>query len=370
MTISPKSSVKLDSTPSAVRRALRKSWRWLLGLSGVLLAWHALQGVAWPAVWDLLAGISPLAILIIVVINLALIPLMTARWWLLLKTLGSPVSLLSICAYRTATNAVNYLTPGPHFGGEPLSVYLLHHRHGITLSSAATSVAVDRLLELLASFVVLTLCLINLSFAESGPFKENQGLFLVIALLAVLTCTLATLFTGGRPLSRSIFLFKRFCGKPATSISGQNGSLIDIIIQVETMAEKLFRGHPYQFLLANLLSFCHWFGVFVEFWLMSAFLGFPLSFGHLTAVVVVARLAFLTPLPAGIGVLESALPWMTATLGLGSALGISLCLIIRFRDLVFSLAGLGLTMKYLTCPRKLSIISNTFRSEGTNDLPK
>jgi hypothetical protein len=72
---------------------------------------------------------------------------------------------------------------------------------------------------------------------------------------------------------------------------------------------------------------------------------------------VVTRLAFFTPLPAGIGVLETALPWMTATLGLGSGLGLSLCLIIRFRDILFSLVGLGLTMKYLTCQGKVGIIN-------------
>ena len=54
--------------------------------------------------------------------------------------------------------------------------------------------------------------------------------------------------------------------------------------------------------------------------------------------------------------LESALPWATAAFGLGSALGLGLCLIIRFRDLLFSLAGLGLWMHYLTCRTKASII--------------
>jgi len=331
----------------AARRGFQKSWRWLLGLLGLALAWHALRRVARDGVWDLLAGLGPWAILIILVINLLLLPLMTARWWLLLRTLGSPVGLLSACAYRTAANAVSYLTPGPHFGGEPLSVYLLHHRHGIPLPRAATSVAVDRLLEILASLIVLTFCLIHLAFAESGLFSGSLGMSIVIAVLAVFACILAALFTGRRPFSRSVFLFKRFDG------------LMDFMAQGEIMAETLFRRHRGQFLLANLLSLGHWLGVFSEFWLMSVLLGFPLSFGQLIAVVAVARLSFFTPLPAGIGVLESALPWVTAAIGLGSALGIGLCLIIRFRDLLFSLAGLGLAMQYLTCRRKAGIIDDS-----------
>ena len=346
---------------------MKRHWRWLLGLLGLVLAWHALKGVAWAPVWDLLAGISPFAILILVTINLIMLPLMTARWWLILRSQGEPVGLLSTCAYRIATNAINYLTPGPHFGGEPLSVYLLYHRYGISLSSATTSVVIDRLLELLASVVILSLCMITLIFVESSPFKAGQGLFLVIAALALLSFTLAVLFTGRRPLSRSLILLAGLCRASFPSILPTTGSLTDLIVQGETQAEALFRNHGYYFLLANLFSLGHWSGIFAEFWLMSFFLGFPLSFSQLIAVVVVARLAFFTPLPAGIGVLETALPWMTATLGLGSGLGLSLCLIIRFRDLLFSLAGLGLTMKYLTCQGKVGIINHKPGTQSMED---
>ena len=351
-TLPLKSPAAMTTALSALWRTIKKIRRWLLGLLGLALAFHALKGVAWTLVWDLLTQISASAILILVAVNLLMLPVMTARWWLLIRTLGKPVGLLSTCAYRTAANAINYLTPGPHFGGEPLSVYLLHHRHGTSLPSATTSVAVDRLLELLASFFILALCLITLSFTDSVPFNESLALFFIIAVLAVFTCTLAALFTGGRPLSRSLFLLIRLCRNSFPSIFGTPGSLTNIIVQGETMMESLFRQHRYRFLLANIFSLGHWLAIFAEFWLMSFFLGFPLSFPQLIAVVVVARLAFFTPLPAGIGVLETALPWMTTSLGLGSGLGLGLCVIIRLRDLLFSLTGLALTMKYLTCQAK------------------
>lgn len=353
----PRKSSALASASSALQWAIKKSWRWLLGLLGLVLAWHALKGVDWTTVWDLLNNLSPFAISIFVVINLFMLPLMNARWWLLLRSLGEPVGLLPLCIYRIAANAVNYLTPGPHFGGEPLSVYLLHNRQGTSLSSAATSVAVDRLLEVLASFLVLTLCLMTLTFVESGPLKGSHGLFFVVAILAGLTWILSALFAGRRPLSRSLLLLIRLYRRSFPSLSNTKGSLTGIIVQGEILAESLFREHRYHFLLANLFSLGHWFAIFAEFWLMSFFLGYPLSFLQLTAVVVVARLAFFTPLPAGIGVLETALPWITATLELGNGLGLSLCLIIRCRDLLFSLVGLVLTMKYLTWQGKAGIIN-------------
>jgi uncharacterized membrane protein YbhN (UPF0104 family) len=217
---------------------------------------------------------------------------------------------------------------------------------------------VDRLLELLASIVVLAFCLLNLAFSQSDRFTPGRGVPVVIAALALFAFILAALFTGQRPFSRSVLLLKKLVGAYFPSTAGCLVPLIDMIAQGEAVAESLYRGHRRHLLLANLLSLSHWLGIFAEFWLMSLFLGHPLSFWHLTAVVAVARLSFFTPLPAGIGVLESALPWVTALLGLGGALGLSLCLLIRCRDLLFSLVGFGLAMQYLTCRRKAGIVTD------------
>ena len=356
----PFKSLPGESSQSTVfKRGIQKSWYWLLLLAGLALAWHALRGAPLAEAWRLLAGIDPCGLLILLALNVLMLPLMAARWWQLLRIMGSPVGLLCACAYRFAANAVSYLTPGPHFGGEPLLVYLLHQRQGIPLAVATTSVTLDRLLELLASIVVLSLVLIMLTTSDSGLFTGGWPLSVVLALFIVLATFLTALFTGRRPVSRSIIWFKQCAPRRFAQPSQSNGPLVDAIIQGESIAASLLQQHCRQFFCANLFSLGHWLGVFAEFWLMSAFMGHPLSLYHLAAVVVVARLAFLTPLPAGIGALESALPWVTDTLGLGSALGLSICLIIRFRDIFFNLAGLALTMKYLTCPGKASTVAKS-----------
>ncbi|MEJ2157093.1 MAG: lysylphosphatidylglycerol synthase transmembrane domain-containing protein [Desulfobacteraceae bacterium] len=340
-----------------IRRLCRKSWRWLLAVLGLALAWHALKETTWDGVWDLLIRLNPAAILMLLGYNLILLPMMTARWWLLIKSLGGSVSLGNTCMYRLAANAVSYLTPGPHFGGEPLSVYCLHQRHDIPLPSAGASVAVDRLLELFASFGVLTFCLIHLSLSGSGILTGSREITVAIALLVAACCILAALFTGKRPFSRLMTLFKRLDHGSFPRIFKRIESWIAVIARSEDMAASLYRDHRRLFLLANLISLAQWFGVFVEFWLMARLLGTHLSFVQLTAVVMVARMAFFTPIPAGIGVLESVLPWLTALLGLGHTLGFSLCLMIRSRDLLFNLTGLGLTVHYLTCRKSAGIIS-------------
>lgn len=327
---------------------LGKGWRWLLLILALVLAWHALRGVAWAEAWGFFARFSPVAILVLVAVNLLMLPVMAGRWWLLVRASASPAGLLALCGYRCAANAVSYLTPGPHFGGEPLAVYLLHRRQGMTTTAATISVVVDRLLELAASLVVFILCIMVLALTGGGPLATDRGPALAWAALALVAALLLALLTGGKPVSRLIILAQKFAGP---------GLAAEALSRGEALAESLFRRRRL-FLLVNLCSVGHWLAVFGEFWLMSYFLGFPLSFGQLTAVVLTARLAFLTPLPAGIGVLETALPWLSESLGLGPFLGLSLCLLIRVRDLLFSLSGLALTLKYLTCRGKPGIIGN------------
>ena len=332
-------------------------WRGLLLVIGLILAWLASRGMPWAQALGQVTGMGAGALLILLGLNMVMLPLMTIRWWQLLRALGSPVRLRSVCAYRFAGNAVSYLTPGPHFGGEPLLVYLLRKRQGIPLPAAATSVALDRILELLASIVVLSISLIMLTVTASGPFAGRWALPLAVILAAAVAALLAALYMGKRPLSRIFHWFMQVCGMAHDPPTGFAGRLLEATMQGEILTEALLRRHRLAFLLANLCSLGHWLGVFIEFWLMAALLGHSLSFSQLLTVVIAARLAFLTPLPAGLGVLESALPWVTAALGMGSVPGLGLCILIRVRDILFSLAGLGLTMKYLTCPGRTSTLA-------------
>lgn len=336
----------------------RKWWRWVLGALGIFLAWNALHDAPWDEVLNLLAGLGLLAIVSLILVNVLMLPLMTMRWWLLLKTFGTPISLFQASLYRNAANAISYITPGPHFGGEPFLIYILRKRHGIPLSAATTSVVVDRLIEFLASIIILSFCLLYLLGADFYPFPSSRGFIVIALIFTAFICMFGALSTGKRVLSRLFVALNklkvwRIPDKPTLP-----GSISEIILQGEMLAEQLFRNHRPQFITVNLLSIAHWLWIFVEFWLMAFFLGFPLSIVQLITVVVAARLAFFTPLPAGIGVLESALPFVTTAIGLGSGLGIGLCLIIRFRDIVFSLTGVVQSMNYLTCIEKTSIIND------------
>ncbi len=348
MTPSPPREAQSARALTAAGWRMSRPWQLALLGIGALLVWAALREVQWPVLADLLAGLGLGSLAAILAISLALLPLMTARWWWLLGILGQPVGLSTLVAYRTAANAVGYFTPGPQFGGEPLLVLLLHRRQLVPGPTATLSVVLDRLLELIAGFAIL---LASLALASKSQALLAAETMLVI-IVAVLGGLFAALLTGSRPFSRLLALGSGLFHRWWPGKAARPWPTIETVVAGEEMAEEIFRQAKGRLLAANLFSLLHWLGVFAECWLFCRLFGFSLSIPQLAAVVVAMRLAFLTPLPGGVGALEVALGWVTTILGLGPALGIGICLVVRARDLLFGLIGLLLAMKYLAATPK------------------
>jgi uncharacterized membrane protein YbhN (UPF0104 family) len=82
--------------------------------------------------------------------------------------------------------------------------------------------------------------------------------------------------------------------------------------------------------------------MFIEYWLMVAFLGVRLTIPQLVATLTAARLANLMLLPAGLGVLEASQIVAFGMVGLDPTTGLTAGLLIRARDTL--LAGFGLAL--------------------------
>ncbi|MEJ2056845.1 MAG: lysylphosphatidylglycerol synthase transmembrane domain-containing protein, partial [Desulfofustis sp.] len=300
-----------------VWRQVVSRWRLAATLLGLILFWKALQGVNWTEVWQLLSAIDPRGLAAIAALNLLLLPIMSLRWWLILIMLGTPVKLMRVSFYRTAAGAVSYLTPGPHFGGEPVSVILLKIHHHIGLPIGTASVGVDRLLELTVSFAVMAICVGCLSLALLSYAEGMVAVLAVLAVLALCFTLLALLFRGKRPFSRTIQQLSAFAIS-AFGCAKKMRSFARFLKDSEDQAMTMVIDHPFQFICAILVSLTAWAAVGAELWLISFVLGAPLTLIELAGLTAIARLAFFTPLPAGLGALELGLPWVTASFGLGS----------------------------------------------------
>lgn len=331
-TISP--SLEVHSAAMG-RPARRHLWLFLWVLIPFVI-WWSLRDAALPEILGILRQLRGDRIMTLAGVNALIFLLISSRWWLILRGLGQTLPLVRLIGYRLAGFGVTYFTPGPQLGGEPLQVYLLSRREGIPAATAAASVAVDKLLELIFNFSFLLLGVFVI--LNSGPTQGLGGQVLLIPLVGLLILPagyLLALHQRRSPVAGFLaWLSRRF---PATYFWKSCALGARSTEQQVTWFSRDQQGTLY--LAAGLSGFI-WVLMVVEFALMLRFLGADLNLPAVLTALIAARLAFLLPFPAGLGSLEAGQVLAMSSLGLNPALGLRLALLIRARD-VF-LGGLGL----------------------------
>ena len=231
---------------------------------------------------------------------------------------------------------MTYFTPGPQFGGEPLQVRLLQKRQNIPTTTAVASVTLDKLIELLINFSFLLVGVVVVLF--SGVLtggSQIELLFLPLGLLVLPSGYLLALWRDRGPVSwMSAKLAGRFVGSPRLKN-------IDLVVRTaESQVAEFCRENPRALLAAALLTVLLWGLMVFEFSLMLRFLGVQVSLMKVLIALTAVRIAFLLPLPAGLGMLEAGQVLAMGLIGVNPAIGVSLSLLIRLRDI--TLGGLGL----------------------------
>lgn len=306
---------------------------WLVLLP--LIVW-ALRDIPFQEVWETIKRLSWSQVASLAVLNMVIVLALSSRWWLLLHSQGYNLPYSSLVAYRQAAFGVSYLTPGPQFGGEPLQVYMTRNRHAVPGTIAIATVSLDRLLELVANFFFLALgAFIILRGRLFGSFLGFEASMIGIGLLCLPVVYLFALWSGREPLTWLMEQIPiRFAFLPRVQ------RVQRVLTSAEAQAKLFCQQRPVALIQAMLLSMLIWAALIAEFWLVLNFLGAGLTLPQTIGVMTLARLAFLSPTPAGLGTLEASLVLAMGALGLSPALGIGISLLIRARDITF--AGLGL----------------------------
>lgn len=311
---------------------------WLIWLLLPALVWWALRNVPLGSVRELLAQINLAGLLALLLLNTVIVLLFSSRAWLILRAFGSRVGYMWLAAYRLTAFSVSYFTPGQQFGGEPLQVYWIHRRHRVVKETALTTVALDKLFELLSNFtfliagfvIILRAGLLNWAPAEPRVLAWLAGLLLLPLFY------LLALWAGHKPLSS---ILQRLPGRLRAYPKGV--VLTSNVEAAEKQACDLLRQNPATLIGLGLASGLVWLLILAEYWLMVRLLGISLTLVQTILALTAARLAFLTPLPGGLGALEAGQVLAMQSIGLDPALGISVSLLIRFRDIFLGLAGIG-----------------------------
>jgi glycosyltransferase 2 family protein len=317
-------------------RTLKHYWKLAFWLLSVLLVAYVVSITPFGAVFETLAGLRPGQIGLLVVVNLGIILLMAVRWWWILRSKGHRLPFPAIVRYRLAAFGVSYFTPGPQFGGEPLQVYFLHKNHRLDASEALMALTLDKLLDLLANFTFLAFgVLVVVSGGYLNP-QDNLPVLLSVFVLVLLPWGyLLLLYLDKKPFSA---LFGKLLG--AFIEKARRQTIYMAIHDAEAGMSHYCRKCTLSVLGLMVVSGVVWAALVFEFWLMLSYLGAQVNLWGVVVFITAARLAFLTPLPGGLGALEISQVMAAQALGFGPEIGASIGLLIRLRDVSVGLAGL------------------------------
>lgn len=320
----------------------RRSQSLLLVAAVLLLAW-VFTSVPLRDIWATLQTLRAHEIVILVGGNILVLLVLTGRWWSILRTQHQQVSLFQLLRYRLTAYSVSYVTPGPQFGGEPLQVYLLGSRHGISRGTATASVLLDKALELLTNFAFLALgTLVLVEWRIFSAMVGTRALAFALSLLALILVYMVALGFAKRPLTGLLELMPIPHHLLPAAVQTMSRTLYNTIADGEMEAARLCRRRPRAIIRASTLSTLALAAMLVEYWLMVRFLGVEITFIQAIIALTAARIAFLLPFPGALGALEASQILVFTALGFPPAAGISVSLLIRARDVTLAAVGLWL----------------------------
>lgn len=312
----------------------------LLRLAGLLavmsaLLLFALRDVPLDSILAVIGRLTLAQVGLLLLVNALVILSMTLRWWLVARAERPRLPFLPFVASRLAVFAVSYFTPGPQVGGEPLQVMHLRRELGQPMARALATVIMDKLLELLGNFLFI-------AFGLAAFLRLNRltgtalpawvwGPAVLLLFLPVLHIFL--LRRGLRPAS---WLLQR------TFPRLQRSRLMRLLSVSEYLAGSFTRRRPAYFAAALGASMLAWAGMAAEYLLILGFLGLHLPLEEALFGLTASLLAFLLPLPGGLGALEASQVAALGALGYPAVMAVSVTLIMRARDLLNG--GLGLLL--------------------------
>src|SRR6266540_65774 len=301
-----------------------------------VLLYFALRNAPLAEIWSALNQLKLWQITALVFVNIFIYLLITLRWWIIIRAERKTIAYLPLVLVRLAVFGISYFTLGPQVGGEPLQVLYLQRRYGMTYTRATSTVIMDKLLEFLANFFLLVFGL--MAVLQAGILSTNGSrtfvsLIPLAALLAWPPIHILLMIRGIYPIGAALrAAFSRF-GNP---------KWMRFIIASERMAGMFCQRHPRELLIAVGASLFAGAGMVAEYALIASFLGINLHGWQTLAAWTTSWLAFLVPLPGGLGALEASQVFTLGAFEISAALAIGVVFLIRARDLL--IGGLGLAL--------------------------
>lgn len=304
--------------------------------------------------------ITPKLLIAYLCISFTIMFLFAVRWNFVMKTLGHKLPLSQSFCYRVIDYGLSYITPSGKAGGEPIRAALLM-RNGIPFKEGLANVTTDKTIELTVSVSFFIFGILTLALGYPLPMALRVFLVLLSTFLIFLIFKFYSRVMKGKPVFEA--LYKLLHLHKIKFFAKYQQAVVDF----EKPILKFYKEERKAFFVALFLSILSLLCSMIEYKLLLLMLGINASIGVVFMVFCASGIAFLVPVPMGLGSLEAFQAALFSVLKIGSAAGIGLAVITRARDMLWVLAAIALSLYYGSFKR---VLREAYDSRHANPISK
>src|SRR5258708_7060517 len=304
---------------------------------GIVIVTLVVREVGWAKIEHSL-GILGWGYVLVIAYPITWILMNTAGWRMVLHREFALLPLWRLAQIRLSGETFNSLLPSGYVGGEPLKAKLLSR--WIPMSEAASSVLIAK-----AAQSVGLVFFVGLGLTWGGNRKQTSLAHHPRTLIALFLLTggifIFTLLLTRRSFSRLGKWLHNLTGHPW--LQKQEAKLMAL----DDSIGAFYREGKRRFLGSVLWHLGGWAAGALEVALIFFLIGHPVNWRQAWFIGAMAQLAAVVGLfaPAGVGMYEGGHYLAASILGISPALGVSVALIRRVREIFWDLVGLFLFWK-------------------------
>ena len=256
------------------------------------------------------------------------------RWGTILEAHGHKVGFWNLFLYKISGFSLCYITPGALIGGEALRAYLLKN-HNVKLTEGASSVIIDKFFDLAIAALFTSIGLVVfISFFDISEYAKAIILLFTMLWVVALSFFLYSSLTKKGFFSHIFHFCRLYKIKHFEKLK-------ETIEETEANISHFFVKHKASFRRAAVISFFIWILMFVEYKIATAVFGYEAGIVAVFLIICMVGFSYTFPVPGGLGILEATQATLHAIMGLSGGHGIALSLLIRARDIMWTLLGVG-----------------------------
>lgn len=308
-------------------------------------------------VWDRLVEVGWSGILVILAVYFMAFIADTATWYLTLPSAQRNLTwMYRLWEAMMVGEALNKMSS---LGGEPMKALILKKHSGIGYPEGTASLVLTQTVATIALVLFVMSGFLVMLATDSLPstYQLAAGSGLVVFTICILVFFLIqrhkVFSRAGGWLDRGRF-------------GARARSLLGLVHDIEDRLIAFYTGDQGRFAQAVAIAFINWALGAVEIYYAMAFLGYPIPFSDayvIEAVVVLVRSALFV-VPASIGTQEGTFVLICGAISGSPALGLAVSLIVRFRELIWIVLGLGIGWKLEALGgRGQEVLQNTLEAD-------